>query len=236
MTPAGLMSPNNYLCAAILYLLRHRPEWPQHSAVGKTCVSTSLIDRISASLGRSLCETPVGFKWFVDGLYDSALLFGGEESAGASFLRMDASPWSTDKDGIILNLLAAEMTAVTGQNPAQIYAELAEQFGEPHYARIDAPATAEEKKALKALTPAAVTRKELAGDPISQVLTAAPGNSEALGGLKVVTRNGWFAARPSGTEELYKIYAESFVSKEHLEQLQCEAKELVAAAFAAAQK
>ena len=233
VTASGLMNPNHYLCSAIFYLLQHRPKWPQNAEVGKTCVTTSLIDRICASLERRLYETPVGFKWFVDGLYDSALLFGGEESAGASFLRRDGTPWSTDKDGVILNLLAAEMTAVTGKNPAGIYAELTDRFGEPYYARIDAPASASEKKALKSLTPEAVTRRNLAGDPISQVLTAAPGNSEAIGGLKVVTRNGWFAARPSGTEDLYKIYAESFVSPAHLTQLQNEAKDLVAAAFAA---
>ena len=231
VTKAGLMNPNHYLCAAIFYLLQHRPAWPKNAAVGKTCVSSSLIDKVCASLGRNLYETPVGFKWFVDGLYSSALLFGGEESAGASFLRQDGTPWSTDKDGIILNLLAAEMTALTGKNPAEIYAELTERFGEPHYARIDAPATAAEKKALKSLTPAAITQKQLAGAPITQVLTAALGNNEPIGGLKVVTSTGWFAARPSGTEELYKIYAESFVSQAHLAQLQIEAQELVAAAF-----
>ena len=232
VTKAGLMNPNHYLCAAIFYLLQHRPAWPQNAAIGKTCVSSSLIDKVCASLGRTLYETPVGFKWFVDGLYNSTLLFGGEESAGASFLRLDGAPWSTDKDGIILNLLAAEMTAVTGKNPAEIYAGLTERFGEPYYARIDAPATAAEKKALKNLTPGAVTQKQLAGDPISQVLTTASGDSEPIGGLKVVTKSGWFAARPSGTEELYKIYAESFVSQDHLARLQEEAKELVAAAFA----
>ena len=233
VTKAGLMNPNHYLCAAVFYLLQNRPAWPRDAVVGKTCVTSSLMDRVCAFLDRKLYETPVGFKWFVDGLYTSTLLFGGEESAGASFLRQDGTPWSTDKDGIILNLLAAEMTAITGKDPAQIYAELTERFGEPHYARIDAPATAAEKKALKSLTPAAVTRKQLAGDPISQVLTAAPGDNEPIGGLKVVTPNGWFAARPSGTEELYKIYAESFVNETHLTQLQEEARELVAAAFAA---
>ena len=233
VTKAGLMNPNHYLCAAIFYLLQHRPAWPRNAAVGKTCVSSSLIDSVCASLDRKLYETPVGFKWFVDGLYTSALVFGGEESAGASFLRLDGTPWSTDKDGIILNLLAAEMTAVIGKNPAEIYAELTRRFFEPYYARIDAPATAAEKKALKNLTPAAVTQKQLAGAPISQVLTTAPGDNEPIGGLKVVTENGWFAARPSGTEELYKIYAESFVSEAHLAQLQEEAKKLVAAAFTA---
>lgn len=233
VSKAGLMNPNHYLCAAVSYLLRHRRKWPQNAAVGKTCVTTSLLDKVCAELGRPLYETPVGFKWFVDGLYESSLLFGGEESAGASFLRQDGSPWSTDKDGIILNLLAAEMTAATGKDPVAIYAGIKDRFGEPYYARIDAPATAGEKKALKDLTPAAITHKNLAGDPITQVLTTAPGNREAIGGLKVVTRNGWFAARPSGTEELYKIYAESFVSQTHLAQLQQEAKELVAAVFAA---
>ena len=233
VTPSGLMNPNHYLCSVVFYLLQHREEWLSNSAVGKTCVTTSLMDKICTAFGRRLYETPVGFKWFVDGLYDAALLFGGEESAGASFLRINGAPWSTDKDGIILNLLAAEMTAVTGKTPAEIYAGITGRYGEPHYARIDAPITAEEKKALKNLTPAAVTRKELAGDPISQVLTAAPGNSEPIGGLKVVTQNGWFAARPSGTEDLYKIYAESFVSHTHLVQLQTEAQELVNATFAA---
>ena len=232
ITSQGLMNPNHYLCAAVWYLLQNRPEWPRDADVGKTCVTTSLMDKVCASMGRNLYETPVGFKWFVDGLHSSTLLFGGEESAGASFLRQSGGPWSTDKDGIILNLLAAEMTAVTGKNPAEIYAELAGRFGEPFYARIDAPATAAEKKALKNLTPAAVTQKELADDPITEVLTRAPGNNEPIGGLKVATSKGWFAARPSGTEELYKIYAESFVSQAHLAQLQKEAKELVAASFA----
>ena len=233
VTKAGLMNPNHYLCAAILYLLQHRPAWPRNAAVGKTCVTSSLADKICVSLDRNLYETPVGFKWFVDGLYASTLLFGGEESAGASFLRLDATPWSTDKDGIILNLLAAEMMALTGKNPAEIYAGLTERFGEPYYARIDAPATAAEKKALQNLTPASITQKQLAGAPISQVLTTAPGNKEPIGGLKVITPDGWFAARPSGTEELYKIYAESFVSQAHLAELQVEAQKLVAAAFSA---
>lgn len=227
-----LMNPNQYLCVAVWYLLRNRPLWNKRAAVGKTCVTTSLMDAVCASLGYSVFETPVGFKWFVEGLRDSTLLFGGEESAGASFLRIDGGPWSTDKDGIILNLLAAEIMAVTGKNPVELYAELTERFFEPHYARLDAPATAEEKKALRQLSPAAVRQKELAGQPITQVLTDAPGNLEAIGGLKVVTAQGWFAARPSGTEELYKIYAESFVSAAHLAQLQNEAKVLVSEAFA----
>lgn len=234
VTKAGLMNPNQYLCAAVWYLLQHRPGWPAGASVGKTCVSTGLLDRLSRGLGREVFETPVGFKWFVDGLFASTLLFGGEESAGASFLRLNGSPWSTDKDGVILNLLAAEMTAVTGSNPAELYAAITERFGESHYARIDAPATALEKKALKSLRPEAIRQKELAGDAITSVLTNAPGNSEAIGGLKVETARGWFAARPSGTEDLYKIYAESFHSPAHLAQLQNEAKALVAAAFAGA--
>lgn len=232
VTESGLMNPNHYLCAAIYYLLQHRKGWPINAAVGKTCVTTSLMDKICTSLGRKVFETPVGFKWFVDGLHDATLLFGGEESAGASFLRKDGTPWCTDKDGIILNLLAAEMTAVTGKNPSEIYAKLTGRFGTPFYSRIDAPASPAEKKALKNLKVSSVTAKSLAGDPINHVLTAAPGNSEPIGGLKVVTQNGWFAARPSGTEELYKIYAESFTSATHLKQLLNEARELVAAAFA----
>ncbi len=231
VTPRGLMNPNHYLSVAVWYLLNHRPHWPKKAAVGKTTVTTSLLDRVCASQGYSVYETPVGFKWFVDGLRNSSLLFGGEESAGASFLRLEGGPWTTDKDGILLNLLAAEITAVTGKNPAELYAELIERFGEPHYARIDAAASPEQKKILKNLSPAAVTHKELAGSPIEQVLTHAPGDKEAIGGLKVVTQNGWFAARPSGTEDLYKIYAESFVSDSHLRRLQEEAKGLVAAAF-----
>lgn len=231
VTPAGLMNPNHYLSAAVWYLLGHRPHWPKKAAVGKTTVTTSLLDKVCACLGYAVYETPVGFKWFVEGLRNSTLLFGGEESAGASFLRMEGGPWTTDKDGIILNLLAAEITAVTGKNPAALYAELVGRFGEPHYARIDAAASPEQKKILKNLSPAAVSRKELAGSPIEQVLTHAPGDKEAIGGLKVVTSKGWFAARPSGTEDLYKIYAESFVSNTHLKQLQEEAKDLVAAAF-----
>ncbi len=232
VTRRGLMSPNQYLCAAVWYLLRYRPHWPKAARVGKTIVTTSLLDKVCASLGYGMYETPVGFKWFVQGLGDSSLLFGGEESAGASFLRAKGGPWSTDKDGIIMNLLAAELTAVTGKDPAELYAEITGRFCESFYARIDAPATPEEKKALKNLTPDAVRQKELAGNPIEQVLTRAPGNTEAIGGLKVITSAGWFAARPSGTEDLYKIYAESFESPSHLTQLQEEAKSLVAASFA----
>lgn len=234
VTPEGLMNPNHYLCAAVWHLLHHRPAWSAKAAVGKTCVSTSLLDRICAALGRPLFETPVGFKWFVGGLLEGELVFGGEESAGASFPQMDGKAWSTDKDGILLNLLAAEITAVSGKNPAELYAELTRRFGAPFYARLDAPATAAEKAAFKSLSPASITHKELAGAPIARVLTKAPGNNEAIGGLKVETEKGWFAARPSGTEDIYKIYAESFVSSEHLAQLQAEARELVSAAFASA--
>jgi phosphoglucomutase len=232
VTPSGLLNPNHYLCAAVNYLLTHRPGWPKKAAVGKTTVTSSLLDKICASLGYAVYETPVGFKWFVKGLHDSSLLFGGEESAGASFLRMEGSAWTTDKDGIILNLLAAEMTAVTGKNPAGLYAELAGRFGEPHYARIDAAASPEQKAILKKLSPAAISSTELAGSPICRVLTHAPGDNEAIGGLKVETENGWFAARPSGTEDIYKIYAESFVGAEHLRQLQAEARQLVDAVLA----
>ena len=232
VTREGLMNPNQYLCAAVWYLLQHRPSWPGRARVGKTCVTTGLMDRVCAAFGRKTFETPVGFKWFVDGLFASDLLFGGEESAGASFLRLNGAPWSTDKDGIILNLLAAEMTAVTGKDPAAIYRSITGRFGSSWYARIDAPANAAEKKALKSLTPEAVRQKELAGSPITAVMTRTPGNDEAIGGLKVATDKGWFAARPSGTEELYKIYAESFESEAHLARLQDEAKSLVAAAFA----
>ncbi len=232
VTPSGLMNPNHYLCCVVWYLLQYRKFWPVAAKVGKTAVTTSLLDKIAVSLNRAVYETPVGFKWFVPALLEGSLVFGGEESAGASFLRMDGTVWTTDKDGILLNLLAAEMTAVTGKNPAELYAELTGRFGEPAYARIDAPATPEQKTALKNLRADAVTRKELAGSKIERVLTHAPGNNAAIGGLKVVTKDGWFAARPSGTEDLYKIYAESFKGPAHLEQLQNEAKELVAAAFA----
>lgn len=224
---AGLMNPNHYLSVAIEYLYGHRKSWPAAAAVGKTVVSSSMIDRVVAKLGRKLDEVPVGFKWFVDGLLDGSLGFGGEESAGASFLRKDGSVWTTDKDGIILNLLAAEITAVTGKNPSEHYQRLTEQFGAPVYERIDAPATPAEKIALKKLSADQVSASELAGEKITQKLTEAPGNGAAIGGLKVVTENGWFAARPSGTEDVYKIYAESFKGEEHLRRIQTEARELV---------
>ncbi|HEY0140637.1 MAG TPA: phosphoglucomutase (alpha-D-glucose-1,6-bisphosphate-dependent) [Thermoanaerobaculia bacterium] len=224
---AGLLNPNHYLAVAIHYLFTHRPHWKRDAAIGKTVVSSSLIDRVAAHLGRRLYEVPVGFKWFVDGLLAGTLGFGGEESAGASFLRHDGSVWTTDKDGIILGLLAAEMTARTGRDPGELYRDLAAQHGAPFYARTDAPATPEEKSLLGKLSPSQVTAKELAGDAISAILTNAPGDGNAIGGLKVTTANGWFAARPSGTENIYKIYAESFVSEEHLRRLQQEAQALV---------
>ncbi len=230
VTPdAGLMNPNHYLAVAIEYLFTHRSTWGSSTAVGKTLVSSSMIDRVVADLGRRLVEVPVGFKWFVPGLIDGSVGFGGEESAGASFLRKDGSVWSTDKDGLILNLLAAEITAVTGKTPSQRYAELAEKFGSPTYARTDAPANREQKALLKALSPQQVTASTLAGEAIVDKLTTAPGNGAAIGGLKVVTDHAWFAARPSGTEDKYKIYAESFKGKEHLARVQEEAQELVTA-------
>lgn len=228
VTPdAGLMNPNHYLAVAIDYLFSHRPGWADNTAVGKTLVSSSMIDRVVADLGRELVEVPVGFKWFVPGLVDGSIGFGGEESAGASFLRKDGTVWSTDKDGIILDLLASEITAVTGKTPSQRYAELAERFGAPVYARTDAEANREQKAVLKKLSPEQVTATELAGEPIAAKLVAAPGNGAAIGGLKVVTENAWFAARPSGTEDKYKIYAESFRGEEHLAQVQQEAQALV---------
>ncbi len=228
VTPSsGLLNPNHYLAVAIRYLLEHRPEWPASSGVGKTLVSSGLIDRVVAGLGRKLVEVPVGFKWFVDGLIDGSICFGGEESAGASFLRRDASVWSTDKDGLILGLLAAEITATTGRDPGEHYAELAERYGTPYYTRIDAPATPAQKSALKKLSPEAVTASELAGEPITAKLTRAPGNDAEIGGLKVVAENGWFAARPSGTEDVYKLYAESFTSREHLDAIVDEARGIV---------
>ena len=230
---AGLMNPNHYLAVAIAYLFQHRPGWRAETAVGKTLVSSSMIDRVATSIGRRLVEVPVGFKWFVDGLLDGSLGFGGEESAGASFLRTDGSVWTTDKDGIILDLLAAEITAVTGKDPGQHYAELAERFGEPVYERMDVASTAAEKQILSALSPAAVRAATLAGEPITARLTEAPGNHAAIGGLKVTTENGWFAARPSGTEDVYKIYAESFRGADHLRAIQTEAQAIVAAALAA---
>ncbi|MEQ9886863.1 phosphoglucomutase (alpha-D-glucose-1,6-bisphosphate-dependent) [Pectobacterium zantedeschiae] len=234
VTPAGLMNPNHYLAVAINYLFQHRPQWGQSVAVGKTLVSSAMIDRVVEDLGRKLVEVPVGFKWFVDGLYDGSFGFGGEESAGASFLRFDGTPWSTDKDGIILCLLAAEITAVTGKNPQQHYDELAQRFGAPSYNRIQASATHAQKAALSKLSPEQVSASTLAGDPITARLTAAPGNGASIGGLKVMTENGWFAARPSGTEEAYKIYCESFLGVEHRERIEKEAVEIVSAVLASA--
>ncbi|OHO34443.1 phosphoglucomutase, alpha-D-glucose phosphate-specific [Corynebacterium sp. HMSC034E11] len=228
VTPdAGLMNPNHYLAVAIEYLFSHRDGWAKDTAVGKTLVSSSMIDRVVASLGRDLVEVPVGFKWFVPGLVSGTIGFGGEESAGASFLRKNGKVWSTDKDGLIMDLLAAEITVVTGKTPSQRYAELEAQYGSPAYARIDAPANREEKATLKALSPDQVQASELAGEVISAKLTEAPGNGAAIGGLKVTTENAWFAARPSGTEDKYKIYAESFLGAEHVAQVQEEAKALV---------
>jgi phosphoglucomutase len=224
---AGLMNPNHYLAVAIRYLLAHRPKWPVTSAVGKTAVSSSMIDRVVADLGRKLLEVPVGFKYFAPGLFDGSCCFGGEESAGASFLRLDGTAWTTDKDGLILGLLAAEITARTGKDPGQHYQELTARFGAPCYTRIDAPATPEQKVAFKKLTPEAVTAMELAGEKITAKLTKAPGNHASIGGLKVVTANGWFAARPSGTENIYKIYAESFKDQAHLARIVDEAQQIV---------
>lgn len=228
VTPdGGLMNPNHYLAVAIDYLYTHRPNWPAATAVGKTAVSSSIIDRVVAGLDRKLVEVPVGFKWFVDGLIGGGIGFGGEESAGASFLRTDGTTWTTDKDGIILALLASEILAVTGTTPSQRYAELAELYGSPTYARIDAPADREQKARLAKLSPEQVSATELAGEPITAKLTAAPGNGAALGGLKVTTENAWFAARPSGTEDVYKIYAESFLGADHLAEVQEAAKDVV---------
>lgn len=227
----GLLNPNHYLAVAINYLFSHREGWRADAAVGKTLVSSSMIDRVAVSLGRRLAEVPVGFKWFVNGLIDGSYGFGGEESAGASFLRKDGTVWTTDKDGIILNLLAAELTAKTGKDPAEHYRELEDQFGSPVYERMDAPATPEQKSALKDLSPEKVTATEMAGEPITAKLTHAPANDAAIGGLKVTTENGWFAARPSGTEDIYKIYAESFKGADHLKQIQSEAQEIVASVF-----
>lgn len=232
VTPTGgLMNPNHYLAVAISYLFTNRGVWKRETAVGKTLVSSSIIDRVAADLGRRLVEVPVGFKWFVPGLLDGSVGFGGEESAGASFLRRDGSVWTTDKDGILLDLLAAEITAVTGRDPAEHYRELEERFGSPVYERVDAPVSPEGKKKLAALSPESVVATSLAGEPIEQKLTRAPGNDAAIGGLKVTTKNGWFAARPSGTEDVYKIYAESFVGTDHLRRIQTEAADIVAAAL-----
>jgi phosphoglucomutase len=228
VTPSsGLMNPNHYLAVAIRYLLTHRPNWPDHVAIGKTLVSSSMIDRVVDKLGRSLCEVPVGFKWFVPGLFDGSLCFGGEESAGASFLRKDGTVWTTDKDGPIMDLLAAEITARTGKDPGVLYQELTAEFGTPYYTRIDAPATPEQKARLQKLSPQAVAIDTLAGEPITAKLTSAPGNGAPIGGLKVVTNSGWFAARPSGTENIYKIYAESFKDQSHLAAIVEEAQEIV---------
>ncbi|BEL02761.1 phosphoglucomutase (alpha-D-glucose-1,6-bisphosphate-dependent) [Actinoplanes sichuanensis] len=233
VTPdGGLMNPNHYLAVAIAYLYASRDGWPSGAGIGKTLVSSSMIDRVAADLGRRLDEVPVGFKWFVPGLLDGSIGFGGEESAGASFLRRDGGPWSTDKDGIILDLLASEILAVTGKSPSEHYWELTARFGAPAYARIDAPATPAEKAVLGKLSPSQVTASSLAGEAITAVLTSAPGNGAAIGGLKVVTESGWFAARPSGTEDVYKIYAESFQGPEHLARIQEEARAVVSAALA----
>ncbi|MGY1785531.1 phosphoglucomutase (alpha-D-glucose-1,6-bisphosphate-dependent) [Geodermatophilus sp. SYSU D00698] len=232
VTPdAGLMNPNHFLAVAISYLFAHRPEWGGDVAVGKTLVSSSLIDRVVAGLGRRLVEVPVGFKWFVPGLLDGSVGFGGEESAGASFLRRDGGVWTTDKDGVLLALLASEIQAVTGSSPSQLHAELTGRYGASAYARVDAPATREQKAALGKLSPEDVTATELAGEPITAKLTRAPGNDAAIGGLKVVTENAWFAARPSGTEDVYKVYAESFRGPDHLAQVQEEARAVVGAAL-----
>ena len=235
VTPtAGLMNPNHYLAVAIDYLFRNRPEWRKDAGIGKTLVSSSIINRVAESLGRKLLEVPVGFKWFVDGLLDGSLGFGGEESAGASFLSRDGSAWSTDKDGLILGLLSAEITAKLGKNPAERYRELTQQFGAPVYERIDAPASPEEKAILQKLSPDQVSAKELAGEKIEAMLTTAPGNGAPLGGLKVVPKNGWFAARPSGTENVYMIYAESFLGEDHLRRLQQEAQALISRTYESA--
>jgi len=224
---AGLMNPNHYLAVAISYLFTHRSDWREDAAIGKTVVSSSMIDRVAGKLGRRLVEVPVGFKWFVDGLLDGSLGFGGEESAGASFLRREGTVWSTDKDGIIMNLLAAEMMAKTGQDPSQLYLDLTNELGVPVYERIDAVATPEQKAILKQLSPQQIQASELAGEKIQTIMTSAPGTANALGGLKVMTENGWFAARPSGTEDVYKIYAESFVGESHLRRIQEEAQTLI---------
>jgi phosphoglucomutase len=233
VTPdGGLMNPNHFLAVAIGHLFANRPQWGPDVAVGKTLVSSSMIDRVVADLGRPLLEVPVGFKWFVPGLLDGSVGFGGEESAGASFLRHDGSVWTTDKDGLLLALLASEILAVSGRTPSEHYADLAERFGAPSYARVDAPASRDEKAKLGRLSPDDVSATELAGEPITAKLTRAPGNDAAVGGLKVTTESAWFAARPSGTEDVYKIYAESFLGDEHLAQVQSAAREVVSAALA----
>jgi phosphoglucomutase len=229
---AGLLDPNHYLAAAIAYLFAHRPNWPAKAGVGKTVVSTSLIDRVAARLGRPLVEVPVGFKWFVEGFVTGRLAFGGEESAGASLLRRDGTVWTTDKDGIALGLLAAEMTAVTGRTPSELYDDLTREFGEFAYQRIDAPATPDQKAVLQHLSPQQIT--EIAGDKVRSFLTNAPGNGAPIGGLKVITDNGWFAVRPSGTEDVYKLYAESFTGSAHLSRIQEEAQAIIRSALRAA--
>jgi len=228
VTPdGGLLNPNHYLAAAIGYLFRHREGWPAGAAVGKTMVSSAIIDRVAAAAGRRLTEVPVGFKWFVPGLLDGGIAFGGEESAGASFLRRDGRAWTTDKDGIILALLASEITAVTGRTPSEHYAELTARLGDPAYARIDAPATREQKAVLARLSPDQFSAGELGGEPVLGRLTSAPGNGEPLGGIKVIAESGWFAARPSGTEDVYKLYAESFKGPSHLARIQDEAQQIL---------
>ena len=231
---SGLLNPNNYRSVAVNYLLTHRPDWPANASVGMTVVTSDMLGRVARDHGRTVTEVPVGFKWFVDGLHSGALVFGGEESAGASFLRKGGTAWSTDKDGILMNLLAAEITAVTGRDPGELFADLTARHGEPIYERLQAPANAAQKKALKAMTPDLVTATELAGEPITAVMTRAPGDDAPIGGLKVTAPSGWFAARPSGTEDIYKIYVESFNGPEHLERIKQEAQALVAAAFEAA--
>ena len=232
---AGLLNPNHYLAAAVSYLFRQRDGWRKDAAVGKTVVSSTMIDRVASGLGRRLVEVPVGFKWFVEGLLDGSLGFGGEESAGASFLRRDGTVWSTDKDGLLLGLLSAEMMAKTGRDPGELYRGLTVEFGDPVYERIDLPATTAQKRVLQGLTSEQIEAKELAGEKIQAILTVAPGNGGAIGGIKVITSNGWFAARPSGTEEIYKIYAESFLDGDHLRRIQEEAQTLIGRAFAAAE-
>jgi phosphoglucomutase len=230
---AGLLNPNHYLAAAIAYLFTHRPQWPAQAGIGKTVVSTSMIDRIAARLGRPLVEVPVGFKWFVPGFIDGTLAFGGEESAGASLLRRDGTVWTTDKDGIVLGLLAAEMTVVTGRDPGELYADLTREFGDFAYERIDAPATPDQKAVLQRLSPEQITASTIAGDRITSRVTNAPGNGAPIGGLKLVTEHGWFAARPSGTEEVYKLYAESFRGRDHLARIQEEAQAIIRHALSA---
>jgi len=221
------MNPNYFLAASVAYLSANRPQWRQDSAIGKTIVSSGMIDRVTAKVGRKLVEVPVGFKWFSSGLIDGSLAFGGEESAGASFLRRDGTVWTTDKDGLIMGLLAAEITARTGRDPNLFYASVTEDLGQSYYARLDAPATPEQKAALGKLDPAELDAKDLGGEPIETKLTKAPGNDEPIGGIKIVSKNGWFAARPSGTENIYKIYAESFLSEAHLRQIQRDAQAII---------